>query len=145
MKIFHDALVQPYVFFEGRCEEAIEFYKKALGAEQQFLMRFKDCSVPPPGLSAGSENKIMHAHLRIGRNIVLVSDGRCSGKSGFQGFFLSLLLSNEAEVDQAFGALAEGGQIQMPLDQTFFSPRFGMLIDRFVVGWMVLVQQQPTK
>jgi PhnB protein len=132
-----------YVFFEGRCDEAIEFYKKALGAEVQLLMRFKDSPVPPPpGLPPGNENKIMHARLRIGQNVLLVSDGRCSGKPVFQGFFLSISVSTEAEVDGVFGALAEGGQVGMPLAKTFFSPRFGMLTDRFGVGWMVLVQQQ---
>ena len=137
-------LVQPYLFFEGRCEEAIEFYKKALDAEVQLMLRFKDSPVgPPPGVPAGSDNKIMHAQVRIGQTVVMMGDARCSGKPGFQGFSLSLSKSSPAEVDKAFGALADGGQIQMPLDKTFFSPRFGMVIDRFGVGWMVLVQEPP--
>lgn len=137
-------LVQPYLFFEGRCEEAIEFYKKALGAEVQLMLRFKDSPVgTPPGVPAGSEDKIMHAQVRIGQTVVMMGDARCSGKPGFQGFSLSLSKSTPAEVDQAFTALAAGGQVQMPLEKTFFSPRFGMVVDRFGVGWMVLVSQQP--
>jgi PhnB protein len=143
----NNGLVQPYVFFEGRCEEAIEFYKKALGAEVLVMLRFKDSPVPPPpGLPPGSENKIMHAQARIGQTVLMLGDGRCSGKpAGFQGFGLSLSLANETEVDKAFKALADGGQVQMPLEKTFFSPRFGMVIDRFGVMWMVLVQQMPQK
>ena len=140
----NSSLLQPYLMFEGRCEEAIEFYKKALGAEVQMTLRYKDSPVGmPPNVPAGSENKIMHAQVRIGQTVVMMSDSQCSGKPGFQGFSLTLSKSTPAEVDKAFGALAEGGKIGMPLDKTFFSPRFGMLVDRFGVGWMVLVSQQP--
>jgi PhnB protein len=132
---------QPYLFFEGRCEEAIEFYKKALGAEVTMLMRYKDSPEPPqPGMiPPGSENKVMHSSLRIGDTMVMASDGRCQGRSSFQGFSLCLTVRNEAEADRAFAALADGGQVQSPLTKTFFSPRFGMLADRFGVGWMVYV------
>jgi PhnB protein len=136
--------IQPYIFFEGRCEEAIEFYKKALGAEVVMMMRFKESPMPPPpGVPPGSENKIMHARLHIGQNVLLVSDGRCSGKTVFQGFFMSVSVSTEAEVDRIFGALSDGGKVGMPLEKTFFSSRFGMLTDRFGVGWMVLVHEPP--
>jgi len=139
-------LINPYLFFEGRCEEAIEFYKKALGAGVQLLMRFRDCPVPPPaGLPPGNENKIAHARLRVGQNVLLVSDGRCSRKIAFRGFFLSISVSTEAEVDKIFGALADGGQVHMPLGKTFFSPRFGMVMDRFGLGWMILVHEPTTK
>lgn len=133
--------VQVYLFFNGRCAEALEFYKKAIGAEVLTLMRFKDSPEPPqPGMiPPGSEDKIMHASVRIGNSIVMASDGRCEGQSGFQGFALSLSLANEAETNRVFAALAEGGQVQMPLAKTFWSPRFGMLSDRFGVGWMVSV------
>lgn len=133
--------IEPYLFFNGRCEEAIDFYKKALGAEVIMLMRFKESPEPPqPGMvPPGSEDKIMHASLRIGDNTVMASDGRCSGQTDFQGFCLSLTVENEAEADRKFAALAEGGQVQMPLGKTFWSPRFGMLADRFGVGWMVTV------
>jgi PhnB protein len=133
--------VQAYLFFNGRCEEAVEFYKKALGAEVTMLMRMKDSPEPPqPGtVPPGSESKIMHTSFRIGDTTVLASDGRCEGRPTFQGFSLSLLVANEAEADRVFAALADGGQVQMPLAKTFWSPRFGMVADRFGVSWMVNV------
>ena len=130
--------VEPYLFFDGRCEEALEFYRKALGAEVTMLMRFKDS--PEPAICApGDGNKIMHANLSFGGTTVMASDGRCGGKPNFQGFALSLSAANEAEADRLFAALAAGGQVQMPLAKTFFSPRFGMVADRFGVSWMVIV------
>ena len=134
--------VQPYLFFDGRCEEAIEFYKGALGAEVEMLMRFQDSpDPPPPGMvPPGSENKVMHTCFRIGDTAVMASDGRCQGQPSFQGFSLSLTAADEAAADRLFAALAEGGQVQMPLGKTFFSPRFGMVADRFGVSWMVVVQ-----
>jgi len=133
--------VQVYLFFAGRCEEAIDFYKKTLGAEVMMLMRFKDSPEPPqPGMiPPDSENKVMHATLRIGDTVVMASDGRCEGAPSFQGFSLSVTVADEAQADRVFAALAEGGQVQMPLGQTFFSPRFGMVADRFGVSWMVYV------
>ncbi|HEX3659095.1 MAG TPA: VOC family protein [Pirellulales bacterium] len=133
--------IQPYLFFDGRCEEAIEFYRQAIGAEVQMLMRFKDSPEPCEEgmIPSGGENKVMHAQVRVGETTVLVSDGRCLGKPSFQGFALSLTVANPAEADRLFNALADGGQIQMPLNKTFFSPRFGMLADRFGVTWMVYV------
>ena len=133
--------VQPYLFFDGRCEEAVEFYRKPLGAEVKIL-RYKDNPEPQPGMvPAGSENKVMHAHLRIGDTSIMASDGRCQGKPSFQGFSLTLTVPNDAEAERLFGVLAEGGQAQMPLTKTFFSSRFGMLVDRFGVGWMIIVEQ----
>ncbi len=133
-------VLQPYLFFDGRCEEAIEFYKKALGAKVNMLMRFKDSPEPHKGTPPGSENKIIHASLNIAGTVVLVSDGHCMGKPVFQGFALSFTVPTEAEADKYFAALADGGQIQMPLTRTFFSPRFGMCADRFGVSWMVHVE-----
>jgi PhnB protein len=132
--------VQPYLFFDGRCEEAVEFYRSKLGAKVEMLMRFKDSPEPPqPGcMSPGSENKIMHAAIRIGDTTVMASDGRCTGKPVFQGFSLSLSAPNEVEAERLFASLADGGQVQMPLAKTFFSPRFGMVADRFGVSWMVI-------
>jgi PhnB protein len=133
--------LQPYLFFGGRCEDAIEFYRSALGAEVTMLMRFRDN--PEPGMCAPeSEDKVMHANLRIGDFTLLVSDGRCEGKPAFQGFALSLTLANEAEAERLFTSLADGGQVQMPLARTFFSPRFGMVTDRFGVSWMLMVAQE---
>ncbi len=140
--------IQPYLFFDGRCEEAIEYYRKALGAEVDMLMRYKDNPEPPEKSKAppGSENKVMHASLRIGETIVMASDGFCTGKPSFQGFGLSLTVANEAEADARFAALADGGQVRTPLTRTFFSPRFGMVADRFGVLWMVYVAPEaPVK
>jgi PhnB protein len=131
--------IQPYLFFNGRCEEAIAFYRKALGAEVMMLMRFSqapDQSMVQPG----NAEKVMHASLRIGDAVVLVSDGMCSGEQKFEGFSLSLTAASVEEADRRFNALADGGQVRMPLDKTFFSPRFGMVADRFGVGWMVYVE-----
>ncbi|MFI4988396.1 MAG: VOC family protein [Alphaproteobacteria bacterium] len=130
--------VQPYLFFDGRCDEAIEFYGRALGAEVTMLMRFKDGPdqgmVPP-----GGEEKVMHASIRIGGTTVLASDGHCLARPSFQGFALTLTAADAAEAGRLFAALGEGGQVQMPLAKTFFSPSFGMLADRFGVTWMVYV------
>ncbi|HET8608275.1 MAG TPA: VOC family protein [Burkholderiales bacterium] len=135
--------IQPYLFFDGRCEEALDFYKKALGAEVVMLMRYKESPEPPPPgcVPPNSENKVMHCAFRVGGSTVLASDGNCKGKPDFQGFSLSLTVADEAEADRVFNALAAGGQVRMPLDKTFFSPRFGMVADRFGVGWMVYVAQ----
>ena len=134
--------VQPYLFFDGRCEEAIEFYKSTLGAKVEMLMRFKDSPEPtPPGMCPpGSEDKVMHACLRIGDTAVMASDGMAKGQPEFKGFSLSVNAPTEADADRMFAALGKGGQVQMPLGKTFFSPRFGMVADRFGVGWMVIVE-----
>jgi PhnB protein len=133
--------IQPYLFFDGRAEEAIEFYKRALGAKVTALLRFKDSPEPPkPGMTPpGSENKVMHASFRVGETTVMASDGRCQGQPSFKGFALVVTARDEGEADRLFGALGEGGQVQMPLAKTFFSPRFGMVADRFGVSWMVIV------
>jgi PhnB protein len=134
-------LVQPYLFFDGRCEEALNFYKSALDAEIVMLMRFKESPVPPqPGMvPPGSENKIMHAAFRVGDTTLMASDGECRGQSNFHGMSLALMLANEAQADRVFAALTDGGEVRMPLAKTFFSPRFGMAADRFGVAWMIMV------
>ena len=133
-------LIQPYLFFGGRCEEALEFYRSALGAQVDILMRHKDSPEPPPPgmLQPGFENKIMHTCFRVGGTAIMASDG-CQEGSNFSGFSLSLSVPTEVEADRVFALLADGGQVQMPLTKTFWSPRFGMLTDRFGVGWMVIV------
>jgi PhnB protein len=133
--------VQPYLFFDGRCEEAVEFYRSKLGAEVEILMRFKD-SPEPHQHAPGAENKVMHTSFRIGDTTVLGSDGRCLGQPSFQGFALSLTVPNDAEAQRLFATLGEGGQVQMPLGKTFFSSSFGMVADRFGVSWMVYVAPQ---
>ncbi len=136
--------VQPYLFFGGRCQEAVEFYRDVLGAEVQMLMRFKESpDTPPPGaIPDGWGDKVMHASLKIGDTIVMASDGCASGEASFKGFSLSLTVSNEAEADRKFAALSDRGQVTMPLGKTFFSPRFGVLVDRFGVSWMVVMTAQ---
>ncbi len=134
--------IEPYLFFNGRAEEAIEFYKKALGAEVQMLTRFKDSPEPPPpgAVAPGSENKVMHSSLKIGETVVMISDGMADGKVDFKGFSLSISVKKEADVDRIFATLAKGGSVQMPLGKTFWSPKFGMLADKYGVGWMVGVE-----
>ncbi|BAN25730.1 VOC family protein [Caballeronia insecticola] len=146
--------VQPYLFFEGRCEEAITFYRENLGAQVVMMMRFKDnpdagkqggseaasgCSLP-----AGSEEKIMHVAFTVGESMLMGSDGMCSGKPEFKGVSLSLTASDEQQAEKYFGALSNGGQVQMPMTQTFFAKRFGMVTDKFGVTWMVLGGAQHT-
>jgi len=135
--------VQPYLFFDGRCEEALEFYKSALGAKVEMMLRFKENPDPQPGMCApGSENKIMHAAFHVGESLVMASDGMAGGKPEFKGFSLSVNAKDEAHADRLFNALGKGGQVTMPLAKTFFSPRFGMVTDKFGVGWMVIVPGQ---
>lgn len=131
-------LLQPYLFFEGRCEEALAFYRQALGAEVTMLMRYMDspvasgCEMPP-----GSAERVMHCNVQVGATQFMASDGRCSGALNFQGFALSLSPTDGAEAERLFNALADGGQVHMPLGETFWSPRFGMVADRFGVLWMI--------
>jgi PhnB protein len=132
--------IQPYLIFNGRCEEAVEFYRACLGAQVEMLMRNKDSPEPPPGmLPPGSEEKIMHVSLRIGDNVVMASDGMCQAAEGFHGFSLSANVDDEDEAGRVFAALSAGGQVRMPLGKTFWSPCFGMLVDKFGVSWMVSV------
>ena len=129
--------IQPYLFFEGRTEEALEFYKSKLSAKVEFLMRYKDNPDPkynPPD----SGEKVMHSCFRIGDTQIMASDGNCGGKASFQGFSLTINAADAAEATQRFNALAEGGQVQMPLNETFFAKSFGMVADRFGVAWMVI-------
>ncbi len=133
-------VIQPYLFFNGRCEEALEFYRKALGAEVGMLMRYNESPEPPePGrIPPGFENKVMHASFRVGQTAVMASDG-CSGEQPkFEGFSLSLSVSTDKEAERAFKELAKGGQVRAPLTKTFFATSFGMVEDRFGIGWMII-------
>jgi PhnB protein len=132
------SVVQPYLFFNGRCEEALKFYESALGAKVEMMLRFKENpDNPPPGTTpANWGEKVMHASFRIGETVLMASDG-CETTPTFAGFSLSLSVANEAEVDRAFQALSAGGKVNMPPTKTFWSPRFGMLNDKFGVGWMI--------
>ena len=140
-------MIQPYLFFSGRCAEAIAFYQTTLGAKQEMLMRYSDSPEPhPPGMvPAGWEDKVMHASFRLGDNVLMASDG-CGGSdddAGFQGFSLSYTVADEAEAHRVFAALADGGKVTMPLMKTFWSPCFGMVTDRFGLGWMISVPACP--
>lgn len=136
------AMVQPYLFFGGRCDEALEFYRTAIGAEVKFLMRHRDSpDAHPPGmLQPGFEDKVMHVTFQVGASTLMASDG-CDDKSTFAGFSLSLQMPTPEAAEQAFARLSEGGEVQMPLTQTFWSSKFGMVRDRFGIGWMVTVPQ----
>lgn len=136
-------IVQPYLMFAGRCEEALEFYKSTLGAEEVMLMRFRDAPEKPPEgqLAEGWEDKVMHCGFRVGESLIMASDGCNSNNAGFSGFSLSVTMPDEAAARKAFGALSEGGEITMPIDGTFWSPCFGMVTDKFGVGWMVTVPE----
>jgi PhnB protein len=138
-----NTVVQPYLFFGGRCEEALDFYRTALGAEVQMLTRFKESPEPPPGLPDCFDDKVMHATFRIGQTTLMASDGMCDGNPNFEGFSLSISAADEAEAERVFAALSEGGLVSMPLEKTFWAPKFGMLQDRFGVGWMVSVEHKP--
>ena len=135
--------ITPYLFFAGRCEEALNFYREALGAQTDMIMRFNESPEPtPPGmLQAGFENKVMHASFRVGDICLMASDG-CDDKSKFDGFRSALTVPTEAEAHKAFNALTAGGSIQMPLGKTFWSPCYGMVTDKFNVGWMVMVPDE---
>ncbi len=139
--------IQPYLMFGGRCQEALDFYKSALGAEVETVMLFKDNPEPtPPGMvQPGFENKVMHCAFLIRGSRIMASDG-CGEPTNFSGFSLSLSVPTEAEADKAFNALAQGGSVRMPLGKTFYSPRFGMVTDKFGVAWMVIVPaEMPQK
>jgi PhnB protein len=130
--------LQPYLFFGGRCEEALEFYRTTLGAQVEMLLKYKDSPEPQPEgmLPPGFENKVMHSSFRIGEGALMASDG-CGEKLNFEGFSLSLTWPTEAEARRVFAALADGGKVTMPLAKTFWSPCFGMVTDRFGLGWMI--------
>ncbi|HYC70432.1 MAG TPA: VOC family protein [Opitutaceae bacterium] len=131
-------IVQPYLFFNGRCEEAVKFYQSAIGAKVEMLLRFKESpEAPPPGTNPPNwGDKVMHCSFRVGDSVIMASDG-CETSPAFAGFSLSLSLPTPEEVDRAYAALAAGGKADMPPTKTFWSPRFGMLTDKFGLGWMV--------
>jgi PhnB protein len=140
----NNRLIQPYLFFAGRCQEALDFYKAAVGAQVDMVMRYDESPAPIPAgmLQPGFEKKIMHSSFRIGDNTIMASDGR-NDDAGFKGFSLALSVATEAEADHAFAALARGGRVDMALGKTFWSPRYGMLTDRFGIQWMVMVPADP--
>ncbi len=137
--------VEPYLYFDGCCEQALEFYRAKLGAEVTSLMRYSDSPVPcdPAMVPPGSENKVMHSSFKIGKTTLMASDGHCKGQPTFAGISLTISVPAVAEADRLFAALSEEGQVQMPIAETFFSPRFGMVADKFGVSWMILACTEP--
>jgi PhnB protein len=135
------AVVEPYLFFGGRCEEAIAFYQRAIGAQVQMMMRYNESPEPqPPGmLPAGFDKKIMHSSFRVGGTVVMASDG-CSENAKFDGFSLSISVPTEQDARKAFDGLSQGGKVTLPLTKTFWSPCFGMLTDQFGLGWMITIE-----
>ena len=138
-----NVFVQPYLFFGGRCEEAIEFYRKAVGAEVRMMMRFKEAPEKQSEMPDCFQDKVMHASLQIGETVVMASDGSCEGPQTFEGFSLSITVPDEAEAERIFNALSEDGLVTMALEKTFWAPKFGMLQDKFGVGWMISVMHKP--
>ncbi|WP_144222689.1 VOC family protein [Mesorhizobium amorphae] len=134
--------IEPYLYFNGRCEEAVEFYRRSVGATLNVLTRFKD--VPGSQAPAGAENKVLHADFKIGDTTILASDGECDGKPNFQGFSLAITAGKDAEADRLFEAFCDGGRIQVPLTATPFASRFGMVADRFGVLWTIVAYEQTT-
>ena len=136
--------LQPYLFFGGRCEEALEFYRQKLGAEIVTLRRFKEAPEPVPGLPDCFNDKIMHASVRIGESIWMASDGQCEGNPNFEGFSLSITVPDESEAERLFTALSEEGLVVMPLEKTFWTSKFGVVQDRFGLSWMISIEHKPT-
>jgi PhnB protein len=135
--------IQPYLFFGGRCDEALEFYRNAIGAHVEMLMRYKDSPEQQRPVPECFSDKVMHASFTVGGSMLMASDGMCDGKPSFDGFSLSVTVPDEAEAERVFAALSDGGLVTMPLEKTFWAPKFGMLQDRFGVGWMISVMQKP--
>ncbi|HEX9448990.1 MAG TPA: VOC family protein [Dongiaceae bacterium] len=129
--------VQPYLSFDGRTEEAIKFYQKTLKAEIVMMLRFKE-SPDTSMVTPENAEKIMHSTIRVGDTTFMASDGHCTGKTSFQGFNMNIMADSEGDAERIFAALGDGGQVQMPMTPTFFADRFGMVVDRFGVSWMVM-------
>lgn len=133
--------VQSYLVFDGKCDEALEFYKRALGAKVNALMRFSEAP-DQSQIKPESKNKVMHSEIQVGETVIMASDGYCTGKPGFQGFSLTISVPTDAEAKRVFEAISEGGQVSMPLGKTFFASSFGVASDKFGVGWMVITDQR---
>ena len=133
--------VQSYLVFDGRCDEALEFYKRALGAKVNALMRFGEAP-DQSQIKPENKNKVMHSEIQVGETVIMASDGYCTGKPGFQGFSLTISVPTDAEAKRVFEAISEGGQVSMPLGKTFFASSFGVASDNFGVGWMVITDQR---
>jgi PhnB protein len=132
--------IQPYLFFNGRCEEALDFYRKALGAEVTALLHYRDS--PDPASANNTADKVMHANFQVGETQIMASDGQSGAEPGFEGFALALNVATEVEAMRLFDGLRDGGQVQAPLTKTFYSPCFGMVSDRFGILWMIIASAE---
>ena len=141
MAVQQNETVQPYIFFDGKCEEALEFYKGAIGAKVDMMMRFKEAP-DQSQMQPNTGEKVMHAAFHVGTTQVLASDGHCAGKPSFQGFGLALNAKNDAEAEKLFTAVGKGGQVLEPLTKTFFASKFGMVTDKFGIMWMVMAEEK---
>jgi len=139
MAVQQNETVQPYIFFDGKCEEALEFYKGAIGAKVDMMMRFKEAP-DQSQMQPNTGEKVMHAAFHVGTTQVLASDGHCAGKPSFQGFGLALTAKNAAEAEKLFASVGNGGQVLQPLTKTFFASKFGMVTDKFGIMWMVMAE-----
>lgn len=140
MAVQQNETVQPYIFFDGKCEEALEFYKDAIGAKVDMMMRFKEAP-DQSQMQPNTGEKVMHAAFHVGTTQVLASDGHCAGKPSFQGFGLALNAKNDAEAEKLFTAVGKGGQVLQPLTKTFFASKCGMVTDKFGIMWMVMAEE----
>ena len=133
--------ITPYLFFNGRCDEAIEFYKAALDAEIEYIMRFDESPEPLPDgtLPPNFDKKIMHATITVRGVKLMVSDG-CAEELEFLGFRLAISEPTEEQARATFRALAESGTVDIPIGPTFWSPCYGMVTDKFGMPWMVSVE-----
>ncbi|MFI5093961.1 MAG: VOC family protein [Candidatus Acidiferrales bacterium] len=137
--------LNPYLLFNGQCEEAFKFYEKCLGGKIEMLSTFGDSpmakQVPPEWYG-----KVMHASLKLGDGMILMgSDPPPDNYQVPQGFSVSLSVKDPAETERIFNELAQDGKVTMPIQKTFWSPRFGMLVDRFGIPWILNCEQAATQ
>jgi PhnB protein len=129
--------IDPYLNFNGNCEEAFHFYEKALGGKIEMLLKYNQAPAGGGPTPPGFENKVMHVRLSVGQQIIMASDAPPGHFSPMQGFNVSLMFDDKAQAERVFNALADKGKVMMPFAQTFWAEGFGMLTDRFGTPWMV--------
>lgn len=126
----------PYLNFDGHCKEAIEFYAELLGGEIVFMSTFAEAP-DDEDISPGLKDKIMHAQLKIGDQVIMASDASPENYAIPQGIHITIGVDTPEEAERIYEALSEGGSVQMPLEETFWAKRFAMFSDRFGIPWMV--------
>lgn len=137
------AITKPYLYLSGQCDEALAFYQQHLGATISMLIRFNESPKPlPTDLPDGYEDKVMHCEFSVGDMSIMASDGCKESTGEFRGFSLTLTIADEAYARQAFQALSEGGEVNMPLSETFWSPLYGQVTDKFGISWMIMLPER---